>query len=240
MVSASDLLKLKFQSDRQIALYAEAGLKNIIRSAQGVVSNVYSGVERASWYTSCLTERYLDVCQELVTEEKRMALCVKSIYRYRDVIQLMIMIYLQLTLDDAESGNKEGKVQNVVAKITKFLADREAGKTTRLALVYTLSKALAESQLLSDVVVGRVSKGMPYVVAFFQFYGVEQKAAIAARKLKAFEPKYYRALYEIELEMLYYFISPVLNNIIKKVKLKGGEYLSESDLLDIIKSEVNV
>ncbi|WP_338539349.1 hypothetical protein VRB72_09830 [Erwinia aphidicola] len=103
-MSASDLLKMKFHSDRQLALYSEAGLKYVIRSAQGVVSDVYSGMERASWYTSCLTERYADVCNELFTEERRMALSVKSIYKYRDVIQLMIMIYIQLILDDTESG----------------------------------------------------------------------------------------------------------------------------------------
>lgn len=234
-MNASDLLKMKFQSDRQIALYSEAGLKNVIRSARGVASNVYSGVERASWYTSCLTGRYADICNELVTEEKRMVLSVKSIYRYRDVIQLMIMIYIQLILDDAESGNEKNKIQNIVTKVTGVLANREVGKATRVALSFTLSKALAESQLFSNVVVGSVSKGMPYVIAFFQFYGIEQKAAMAARKLKALDPDYYWSLYELEIEMLYYFIDPVMSNFIEEVKLKGGKYIGKSDLLDIVR-----
>ncbi|WP_338504438.1 hypothetical protein [Erwinia aphidicola] len=240
MMSASDLLKMKFHSDRQLALYSEAGLKYVIRSAQGVVSDVYSGMERASWYTSCLTERYADVCNELFTEERRMALSVKSIYKYRDVIQLMIMIYIQLILDDTESGNQKSKVKNVVKKVTSFLANKEVGKTTRLAMSLTLSKALAESQLLSNTVIGRVSKGMPYVIAFLQFYGIEQKAALAARKLKSLEPSFYWVLYELQIEMLYYFIEPVMNNLIKKIHLAGGQRLNQSDLLEIIRSEVSV
>ncbi|WP_426768087.1 hypothetical protein [Erwinia aphidicola] len=104
----------------------------------------------------------------------------------------------------------------------------------------TLSKVLAESQLLSNTVIGRVSKGMPYVITFLQFYGIEQKAALAARKLKSLEPSFYWVLYELQIEMLYYFIEPVMNNLIKKIQLAGGQRLNQSDLLEIIRSEVSV
>ncbi|MCP2233709.1 MULTISPECIES: hypothetical protein [Erwinia] len=234
MMSASDLLKLKFHSDRQLALYSEAGLKNVIRSAQGVVSNVYSGVERASWYTSCLTERYADVCQELKTEDYRMYLSIKSLYRYRDAIQLMIMMYISMVVDDATGKNEKGTVRNLVRVFTEAQGNRFVGKTTRLALIYPLAKSMAESKILTESVTEIVSKNMPYLVQVAQVYGIEQKAAMAARKLKAIEPNYYWALYELQLEMLYIFVDPILNFAVQQIRNKLHEGVSVEEAVKIM------
>lgn len=108
---ASDYLRVKFQSDRQLAIYTENGFTNTIKAAKGVASDIYSGVERASWYSSCLIPRYNDVCQELKAEEIRMVYSIMSIFRYRDVIAYMLYLYFLTVSKDIKEGNKEGAVK---------------------------------------------------------------------------------------------------------------------------------
>ena len=52
-----------------------------------------------------------------------------------------------------------------------------------------------------------------------QLIGTEQKCALAARRLKTLDPKYYATLYAAQLEMLYYFFEPFLSEFIKKVQM---------------------
>ena len=50
-----------------------------------------------------------------------------------------------------------------------------------------------------------------------QLMGTDQKCALAARRLKVLDPKYYATLYAAQLEMLYYFLNHSAE-IIKKVQ----------------------
>ncbi|WP_407195205.1 hypothetical protein [Citrobacter farmeri] len=69
-MQASDYLKMKFQSDRQLAIYGQQGVTSTWKALKGIGSDLYSGIERASWYSSCLLPKYQDVCHELLSEEK--------------------------------------------------------------------------------------------------------------------------------------------------------------------------
>jgi hypothetical protein len=66
-----------------------------MESIKGIGSDIYSGMERVSWYSSCLIPSYHDVCDELLSEEKRMYLSIVSLYRYRDVIAQMLYLYFK-------------------------------------------------------------------------------------------------------------------------------------------------
>lgn len=60
---ASDYLKMKFQSDRQLAIYGQQGVISTWKAMKNIGSDIYSRVERASWYSSCLIASYHDVCK---------------------------------------------------------------------------------------------------------------------------------------------------------------------------------
>lgn len=53
-MKASDYLKMKLQSDRQLAVYGQQGVISTWKAMKGIGSDIYSGVERVSWYSSCL------------------------------------------------------------------------------------------------------------------------------------------------------------------------------------------
>lgn len=235
---ASDYLRVKFQSDQQLAIYGHQGFRAGIRASKGIAEDIYSGIQRASWYSSCLIPKYHDVCRELMTENDRAVLSVLSIYKHKDVIARMLYLYFKLIFEDARKGNPEGEVHSVDRKVTGVVAGIATARATRSAAALAISKSLAESQLLSQAVAERLSRRMPTVVAVFQIMGIEQHCAMAARRLKALHPKYYWLLYNEQLEMLYYFIEPVLSKVMEKAGLNAGADYAE--LLQILKEEFNV
>ncbi|WP_239954588.1 hypothetical protein [Pantoea sp. Z09] len=220
-MQASDYLKMKFQSDRQLALYAQQGVTSTWKAMKGIGSDIYAGVERVSWYSSCLIPSYHDVCRQLFSEEKRMLYSVRSLYRYRDVIAHMLYLYFQMIIEDAKNGNHKDRVRSADSTVASMVASIPAGKATRLSLAVALSEALSMSDVLSRSVIERLAARVPNVVWLFQIFGTDQKCALAARRLKTLDEQYYFILYNAQLEMLYYFIEPVLSEVIKKFRLNA-------------------
>lgn len=235
---ASDYLKMKFQSDHQLAIYGQQGVTSTWKAMRGIGSDIYSGVERASWYSSCLIPSYHDVCNELYAEEKRMMYSIRSIYRYRDVIGHMIYLYFQMVIGDADKGNPSSAVRYADTKVAGVIASIPAGRATRLGLASALSEVLSVSDIVSRSVVERLAARVPNVIWLVQLFGTDQKCSLAARRLKTLDPKYYAVLYHAELEMLYYFVEPFLSEIIKKVQVKF--YRNFDELYNSIKSTYHV
>jgi len=179
-MQASDYLKMKFQSDRQLAIYGQQGVTSTWGAMKGIGSDIYSGIERVSWYSSCLIPSYHDVCHELVAEERRMHRSVLSVFRYRNVIAHMFKLYFEMIINDSKDGNKSGRVRNVNSKITEVVNLIPSGRATRLALTLTLANALAASDLVSRTVIERLSRRVPTIVMAFQLIGTDQKCALAA------------------------------------------------------------
>ena len=218
-MQASDYLKMKFQSDRQLAIYGQQGVAGTWKALKGIGSDIYSGMERVSWYSSCLIPSYHDVCEKLLSEEKRMYLSIVSIYRYRNVIAHMLYLYFESIMTDSENGNEKNRVRKTDSNVTGLVKNIPASKAARLAIAWTLAKSLSESGLLSEIVVERLARRVPNVVMALQLMGTDQKCALAARRLKVLDPNYYATLYAAQLEMLYYFFEPFLAEIIKKVQM---------------------
>lgn len=237
-MSASDLLRAKYTSDRHLAMAAQNAFGGVMQSARGVASDIYSGVERASWYSSCLIPKYNDVCQELKKEEIRMVYSIHSIYRYRDVIAQMLIIYFKLISKDVKDGNEGGSAQNFIRKVTGVLTQIRVAGGTRYAFSEAASQALAHSNLMSKIVVERIAAKAPKAVFGLQYFGMEQKVALAARHLKAMYPDYYWALYEAKLEMLYYFAEPIIEPMIKKTL--SGALATLDDLADFLSEDFGV
>ncbi|WP_287791650.1 MULTISPECIES: hypothetical protein [Atlantibacter] len=210
---------MKFQSDRHLAIYEQQGVTGTWKQLKGIGSDIYSGMERISWYSSCLFPGYHDVCDELHAEEKRMYLSIMSVYRYRDVIAQMLYLYFERMINDSDNGNEDNRVRKTDSNVTGLVKNIPASKTARLAIALALAKSLSASGLLSDIVVERLARRVPAVVMALQLVGTDQKCALAARRLKTLYPEYYAILYTAQLEMLYYFIEPFLSDLIKKVQM---------------------
>lgn len=237
-MQASDYLRMKLQSDRQLSIYTQHGFNSFAQVTKNTVSDIYSGIERASWYTSCVIPRYGDICSELITEEKRMSLSIASVFKHHDVIQHMFILYFEMLEKDSKDGNKNSSAQRLVKGIARHSAKTATDRFTRHAITYALSKSLSGSEIVSKVVAERIASKSPYIVFALQVFGIDQKAALASRKLKILEPGYFSILYAAQLEMLYYFIEPVLEKIIKKAQITS--YKTINELYEVVRSDFNV
>lgn len=88
-------LKLKLQADRNIALNLEKALVQLQEEIRTTGTVVVSGLERASWYGSCLFDDYKDVCKRLTKEDVRMFAALPQVFSRHDVILDMVEIYFR-------------------------------------------------------------------------------------------------------------------------------------------------
>ena len=107
----------------------------IHHSAKGVVSDIYAGIERASWYSSCFIPQYTDICKELKSEEIRSLYSIESIYRHRDVIAYMLYLYFKMVCDDVEKDNSEGSARKLIKTMTGLASHMNIAGGTRYVLL---------------------------------------------------------------------------------------------------------
>ena len=226
-MGASDYLRAKFQSDRHLALNLQKGFNEVLDSATNVAATLYSGVERLSWYSSCFIPGYDNVCKELLSEEVRTLYSIASIFKHQDVIRHMLFLYLKSVCDDIKEGNPEGSARKLIANGTYIAGSTFAAMETRYAFAYAMSAALSQSEIINKCVIQKLAVNSHAVVQALHLYGFQQKAALSARRLKAHDPEYYWILYQSRMEMLYYFIDPVLFDVINKVKKGVFDNLDE-------------
>jgi len=91
-------LKLKLQADRTIALNFEKALAQLREETRTASTTVASGIERASWYSSCVFDDYKDVCKRLRSEDVRMFSALPQVFSRHDVILDMVEIYFRKNL----------------------------------------------------------------------------------------------------------------------------------------------
>ncbi|PLR33371.1 hypothetical protein CYR55_17315 [Chimaeribacter californicus] len=237
-MGASDYLRAKFQRERHLALSLQNGFNSVMQSAEEVSSTIYSGVERLSWYSSCFIPGYDNVCKELLSEELRTFYSINSLFKHHDIIRHMLFLYFQSVCEDIKEGNPGGAARKLLSNSTYLAGSTYTAKMTRHAFAYSLSAALAQSEIIQKTVVQRLAAKTHIAVQALHLYGFQQKAVLSARKLKAADPDYYWILYQANMEMLYYFIEPALAEIMNKVK--QGTFNNLDELTSFIRGKYDV
>ncbi|UZH03592.1 hypothetical protein OJ965_05560 [Pantoea anthophila] len=234
-MALSQYLKLKITADKKIADAFSKGLQGVGNAARENLSDIYSGTERLSWRTSCLTDKYRDVCSELNLEDKRMFLSVYEAYKRKDVFLDMFQLYTAYLLRDQDARkleNPDSPIQKKVMSIAGFAANGKASKVTKLAISYAMAKGMAEAAPIS-IAIRTAINGTSYIaLSGLGFYGKVQKSAMAARRLHSTNPLFYQALYKNNLEMLYIYIEKVINTF--NMKLSGRTSPTEQDIIRLL------
>lgn len=231
----SQYLKLKITADKNIANAFTKGLQGVGNAARENLSDIYFGTERLSWRSSCLTDKYSDVCKELNQEDKRMFLSVYEAYKRRDVFLDMFQLYTAYLLRDQDSEKIESSdspIQKKVMTIAGLAANSKSSKVTKLAISYAMAKGIAEAAPISMAVRTAINSSSYIALSGFGFYGKVQKSAMAARRLRASNPFFYQALYRNNLEMLYIYIEKVIISF--NMKLSGKTSPTEQDIINLL------
>lgn len=111
----SQYLQLKIKAEKKLADSFSKGIQGVGNVARDSISDISSGAERLAWRSSCLTNKYSDVCAELNQEDKRMFLSVYEAYKRKDVFLDMFTLYTLYLLRDQD----ERKLENPNSPIQK-------------------------------------------------------------------------------------------------------------------------
>lgn len=221
----SHILRQRMQAERKMALSLDKGVKGVYEEAIDTTESIYDGFERLSWRTSCLIDKYEDVCQEIKIEDERYFLGILELFSKRDIILHMLILYVEFVLDDEDRTQREAKSKTRGS--SKLLAGFISGMLTKKAIAYTIGKSLSGSpEILASIRKHTYNKG-PWALTTVALYGQVQKAAMAARKLRMLEPRYYNILYNNKIEMLYIYVDPIITVLIMKLKGKYNATLEE-------------
>lgn len=225
----ADYLRINMDANRKISLSLEKGLENIHRNGKEVLSIIYSGAERMSWYSSCFFETYQDVCQELKEEDKRMIAAINEVFARKDVIFNMVEMYIEYILDNFNDSVRK----SIATQIACLLAKNRVG-FTKSSMSYLIAKSISDSMNFTTKIRAAIGKTSNVILTLLDFYSYVQKAALSARRLKVLNPSFYKILYMNNLEMLYFIIEPVLQKNIGHL----NTMLSERDAITIIRDMI--
>ncbi|CAO98415.1 hypothetical protein [Erwinia tasmaniensis] len=216
----SSIIKFRTTSERDAAIALDKAVNGVGANSMGSLDDVKAGVERALWYSSCLFDKYDDVCSELKGEDRRFIKAIFEIYKRRDIIADMIRMYIEAELKTADRS----EIQSIDARLAKILVGYSAGKLTKTAIASSLSILVVNSFHFKNEVLVRLNKYSIAIVTAAAFYGKVQVAALAARKLRQLSPGLYQVYYSNNIEMLYFLMSDSIDKaLINSIGLRGEE-----------------
>lgn len=227
-MSISSTVRFKLETDRSAAVALDRAVNGVRQNIGSTLEDVRSGVERASWYSSCLFDKYKDVCTELSTEDLRFIKCIYEVYKRKNIIFDMMRMYIEEELKYLN----DDQIKSLDVKLTKFLANYRSSHLTRVAIANTLSAIVVNSFGFKNEVIFQLNRYSLVIVTAASLYGKVQMAALTARKLRTTSPQLYNALYINNMEMLYFLVSEKINKaLINSTSLRG-----EDRIVSIIKT----
>ena len=134
-MSVSYIIKFRMEKDRNAAMALERAVNGVKQTSGGVLKDVRSGMERASWYSSCLFNKYKNVCSELSTEDLRFIKCIYEVYKRKDIIADMMRMYIEEELKYVS----DNQLQFLDVKLTKYLSSYRSSRLTSLTITHTIN-----------------------------------------------------------------------------------------------------
>ncbi|WP_310608358.1 hypothetical protein [Buttiauxella brennerae] len=193
------------QSNKILALKLDHALTGVGKAVSNQIETIGAGAKRALYYTSCFTDEYQDVCQQQKTEDIRFKNSIIHLIQHGNVVYDMIKIYFEEIFKYKTSDQIEHIKQMLMAVNVHIAASSLTGAGFGLAVASAVAIGMNLSLDMSALVGGKAAG----LVGVAGIYGVVQKAAESAHRLRYTSPAYYNALYAQELEMMYFLVDPL-------------------------------
>jgi hypothetical protein len=218
--------RIKTESDNTLALSLDHSFRGIGEIAEDTVNTIGEGLKRLTWRTSYFFDGYQDVNQQINTEDYRFFLAVKQVVNNKNIIELMIRIYINLLLE-----NKDGKsIDRIARKVFSLSSTISSVQLTQKTIVFTIQSQIVVALLKNEVTRKRMALIGNAALTMVRLYGYIEEAATTANALKRESPIYYRNLYSMEIEMLYFIIKPVLSPVISVI----GKNPNENEIVEVL------
>nr|WP_318380421.1 hypothetical protein [uncultured Enterobacter sp.] len=193
------------QTNRILALKLDHALTGVRKAVSDQLAMTGAGAKRALYYTSCFTDEYQDVCQQLKIEDIRFKNGVIHLLHHGGVVYDMLAIYFEEIFKYKTSAQLEHIKQMLMAVNVHIAASALTGAGFAFAVASVVAIGMNLSLDMS-VLVGSKSAS---ILATLGIYSIVQKAADSACRLHYTCPSYYAALYAHDLEMMYFLVEPL-------------------------------
>ncbi|CAM8674482.1 hypothetical protein MXF13_05975 [Leclercia adecarboxylata] len=213
------------QANNILALKLDRALTGVREVVSRQIETIGAGAKRALYYTSCFTDDYQDVCRNQKSEDIRFKNGVVHLFQNNNIAYEMLRIYFEQIFQYKTSEQLENIKNKLMAANVYIAASSFTNAGFALAVAYCVAIGM-NLRLEMSALVGRKAGG---VVAVAGIYGVIQRAADSAQRLKYVSPAYYAALYSRELEMMYFLVEPLFE--------RAGAFshsTSDSDIAELI------
>lgn len=128
----SDSVINSLQAEKILALKLEKALAGVNNYVISTFEQMGNGLTRASYYVSCFTDNYQDVCSRLKHEDVRFISGLIQLIKDRNIIFEMIRIYIEIHF----KNKSEGRVQHILRKLVSAGVHLSSvGMTNRLLIV---------------------------------------------------------------------------------------------------------
>ncbi|HFV9242547.1 TPA: hypothetical protein ACIAIH_001449 [Enterobacter bugandensis] len=209
MYYSEEIIK-KIGTDKELAVRFDKALVGVKEGVADYLTSLEDGTTRLLYYTSCLTDNYQDVCNKLKSEDVRFLFSLYEIVNHRDVIFRMIRIYIETLLKNKSPIEKK----TILERLTPFTTNYSIKYISKNGLIYAVASYICYGNKMSltvqNALMQKIGSRAGWVIGGVNIYGLVQRAAESADKLKNFCPLFYNALYIEGLEMMYFLIEPII------------------------------
>ncbi|KNC05765.1 hypothetical protein AC790_22370 [Pantoea sp. RIT-PI-b] len=222
----SDAVIRQLQAQRILAEKLDNAVAGVIDAVSDQVNKINKGATRLSFYASCFTDEYIDVCKNQMLEDNRFRKAVVRLIKDRDIVFSLLQTYIEYQLEGRSYRQLEAiKMHLMRANIhiaASTLTTRAFGAGATMAVVMGMNITLP---------VGRnVGAAVGAAASLLGIYAIVQNAADSAKRLQIMHPPFYHALYMRELEMMYFLIEP---SFMRAGALKN-QWLSDYEVAEVL------
>ncbi|WHP31037.1 hypothetical protein QMG90_20180 [Trabulsiella odontotermitis] len=216
----SNLIINEIQADKLMALLLDKAVVGVKDQILESIARIEDGATRLTYYTSCFTDNYQDVCSKLKFEDARFAEGLYQLIRDRQIVYDLMSIYFK----EIFKYKTYQQLEFIKEQLIQMGLNVSANSLTAESFTFGITSSVCLGLGFSPVVVGRVRALAGGVVGVAGLYGYVQQAAESADRLKLQSPIYYNALSLRKLDMMYFIVEPVF------IKARAFQHQSFSDV----------
>jgi len=193
------------QSNNILALKLDHALTGVGDFVSNQIETIGAGAKRALYYTSCFTDEYQDVCKNQKNEDIRFTKGIHQILQHRDIIHKIMAIYF----DEIFKNKTSEQLEHIKKRLMALNIHIAASSLTKSGFVLATATCVSIGMNISLEIGAIAGRTAGVAVTVTGLYGVVQKAADSAVRLRISYPAFFSTLYANELEMLYFLVEPL-------------------------------
>jgi hypothetical protein len=167
----------------------------------------------------------------LKQEDKRFLKALVVLVKHHDTIREMLEIYINYMFENLS----DQRIRNITLILSKAGAGFTTATLTKFTIAYTIATLAASSLSMQVSISSALTKWSTRGVAAAGIYGYAQVASQAAERLLYKHSRYYRDLYNRDLEMLYFLVEPIIDRVDVHNQYQKSDNDIVSDILRIVR-----